>query len=251
MAEIDQVQIELLFPGSPWAWKERLLAAFEAQPTFAPSHWGESDSLRHDYVREDLTRFVDEARMTESPPVPSLRRVVQPRYVATWSTSERSPGWVVLKSQMRLRPEDPALLFDFAQTLAEALPVEYGLVDIGFEGVPADLAMNRGALQHPRAYLEDGPDTLFARTFLGPRLVALMGGEPVLRASGGVVKAGANGVVTLDLLDAPWKAEPGVLKQRQLEVLEKLRPTGIFSRQEGLFPRPGERWKPPPSEQPA
>ncbi|MFY2556573.1 hypothetical protein ACN469_02920 [Corallococcus terminator] len=245
MAEIEKVRIELLFPQSAWNWKERLLDAFEQQPKLAPTHWGESEHLRQVYVREQLVRFVDEVRTKDLPTLPSLRRVKTPRYVATWSLGEKGAGWLFVFSQMRLLPEDPALLFGFAEQLAGVLPVEYGLVDLQFKDAPAEWSINRGALQHSDTYLANGPNTLFPRTFLGPRLVALMGGEQVLRASGGRVQPCGNGVVRMDLLDAPWTATPQVLKERQTELLEKLRPTGVFARQEGRFSQPGERWTPP------
>ncbi|ATB41981.1 hypothetical protein CYFUS_007457 [Cystobacter fuscus] len=244
MARIESLWIELLLPRTPWEWKDVLLDKFERHPTFAPTHWGQSARVREPYRREELERFCGEEGEREDPSLPTLRRTQRPLYVASWSLGD-GPGWLEVEARMMLEPEESASYFDFANHLASALPLEFGLVDIAFQGVPRALAMNPSGRQHVDVYVECGPTTLFARTYFGPRLIKLMGGLPALEGSGGVVHRLGNGVVALDLVATPWQAEAKALKQHQKQVLEKLLPTGIFMRREQLFSEPGPRWVPP------
>lgn len=248
MEAVERVRVQLLLPGSPWEWREPLLDTLE-RAWGGPSHWGEQEGLRNPYQRQALEEFVEAQRYGEAPPVPALLRTAPPRYMATLSTSEKSPGWLHIDSRMRLRPEDPALLFELAQHLANVLPVEYGLVDIQFRGAPAELLLNEGHLQHPGGYVRWGPDTLFARTFIGPRLARLMG-EANLRNCGAELQRLDDGVFVLDLLPEPWRHEAAALKQQQQQVLSQLRRTGVFSHTEGGWTSAGERWEPPRGAQP-
>ena len=249
MEDVEQIRLQLLLPGSPWEWKQKLLEVMARGPLGEPTHWGESEGLRNPYQREALVRFGDEARRGEDSPVPVLMRTTPPRYNAAWSMSDSVPGWLCIDSRMRLRPEDPSLFFELAQRLATVLPLEYGLVDIQFKGAASELLLKEGHLQHPRGYVRWGPDTLFARTFFGPRLVRLMG-EASLGSCGAVAHRLDNGVVMLDLVQEPWRQGAVLLKQRQQQVLSQLERTGIFSRLEGGWTKPGERWEPPISTKP-
>ncbi|WP_155893437.1 hypothetical protein [Cystobacter fuscus] len=244
MEDVEQIRLQFLLPGSPWDWKQELLEIMERGPLGEPTHWGEAEGLRNPYQRKELIRFGDGARRGEDSPVPVLLRTVQPRYGVTWNMSDSVPGWLCIDSRMRLRPGDPRLFFETAQQLATVLPVEYGLVDIQFQGAASELLLKGGTLQHPRGYVRWGPDTLFARTFFGPRLARLMG-ETSLWGCGAVAHKLDNGVIMLDLLQEPWKQGAVLLKQRQQQVLSQLEHTGIFSRSEAGWTKPGERWVPP------
>ncbi|WP_152622183.1 hypothetical protein [Archangium violaceum] len=247
MARIESLCIELILPRTPWEWKGALIDAFERNPTFAPTHWGQSARVREPYQRDALERFCDEEGKQEDPSLPTLRRTQRPLYTANWSLGD-GPGWLEVEAQMMLGPEEAAPYFDFANQLASVLPLEFGLVDIAFEGAPRALAMNPSGQQHVDAYVECGPTTLFTRTYFGPRLIKLMGGLPILEGSGGVVQRLANGVVALDLVANPWQVvEAKELKQHQQQVLGKLLPTDIFMRPDELFSEPGPRWVPPPA----
>ncbi|HEX5745501.1 MAG TPA: hypothetical protein VFZ09_04600 [Archangium sp.] len=249
MEAVDRIRLQLLLPGSPWEWKQKLLDVMEQGPLGAPTHWGEAEGLRKPYQRETLVRFGDGARRGDDSPVPVLMRTTPPRYNASWSMSDSVPGWLCIDSRMRLRPEDPCLFFELAKRLATVLPVEYGLVDIQFQEAASELLLKEGNLQHPRGYVRWGPDTLFARTFFGPRLVRLMG-EASLWGCGAVVHRLDNGAVMLDLLQEPWLQGAAVLKQRQQQVFSQLVRTGIFSRSEAGWTKPGERWVPPSGAEP-
>jgi hypothetical protein len=237
MATVDSISIFLILLRPLHKDLPVLLDAFEASPEFVPTHWGPTDSLRDPYGRKDLCAYIDAERRKGEESVPSLRRVVHPRYVATWSAMDRLPTWLEVRTTLRLRPEDPPLFFDFAASLAERLAPDFGLVNLDFEGVSRGLALNAGGLEHVGAYVDRGPSTLYARNFLSARLVALAGGLDALRASRAAVTPREDGGCVLDLLPNPWTQPPAALKVAQHLVVTHLQSTAIFDR---------TRWEPPP-----
>ena len=105
-----------------------------------------------------------------------------------------------------LTPADAGAFFASISAVAGVLPIEWGQVDTTFTGQPPDLAMKSGgSVDHLAHYALFGPGCLFPRTFLGPRLLDLIGEDTATTLSRAGLPATwlPNGVLQLDLLDSP------------------------------------------------
>lgn len=215
-----------------------LLDAFHVEG-FGPTHWGPTNSLRQRYQRHEI---IDWASAHPEGTVPSLRRVEHPRYVVEWTCRNRLPTWLVLRTTLDLRPEDPALFCNFAAHLARRLPIDFGLVNFSY----SQTSIFNTPLQHPDVYFECGPTTLYPRNFFSRRLVEKMGGETALIAAGLVVERLDHSGYIADLAKDPWAVDPSILVEKKTTVMACLTPTEVFATPSGLNIVRGARWTPPP-----
>jgi hypothetical protein len=230
----------------------RVLDALESDAELAPTHWGEARGVRDPYDRGALLEAV--AAAGPGGIVPEVRRTRPLRYTAHWyAAGDGSLSAVHLDADLVPDAATARAFCDTATRLAAALPLDFGHVDVRFVDQPPGTTLMRGAsAHHIDAYCRQGPDTLFARSFFGPRLVALVGGgdhaEGVRRlaaAGGAAAPLGATGV-RLDLSADPWSLDPVALKEAQAAVDARLRPTGVLAVPVSRWDyAPGPAWQRP------
>ena len=203
---------------------QRLFEAMEENPAIAPTHWGESASLRDPYNREDILGYMrrcQEADLVGESLV--LRRLAAPRYNLTMPASYQPMVWIRLESMVKLEPESIPLYFDLGSRLAPALRAEYGFVDVvDYDG--DHLPSERGWQPF---YPEQGPGGIRRRTFFGLRLLELLGGAQVFDGSGLLVRP-FDGGLEADIVDPPWTGPKAEVRVKQRAAMEVLRRTGVF-----------------------
>jgi hypothetical protein len=152
----------------------------------------------------------------------------------------------------RVDPEidDLPELFAALSRFAALLPLDFGHITPEYPEQPKETRMkDSGNLSHLSYYETYGPSCLFPRTYFGERLVALMdAGVQRLSALQPRVKWLVNGTAELDLVPAPWSADPAALKQAQQALQPSLVASGIFCDPSlELDVVPGPRWRSPSS----
>ena len=222
---------------------QRLFDAVEQNADIAPTHWGESASLRDPYDRAHILSYMRECQEAGADGESLvLRRLEPPRYNLTMPASYQSMMWIRLESSVKLEPESLPLYFDLSARLAPAVRAEYGFVDI-FDFEAGDLPGEKGWQPF---YPERGPDGIRWRTFFGLRLIELMGGAQAFEESGLLVRSFEGGMQA-DIVDRPWSAQKAEVRAKQRTAMAVLRKTDVFgSYDEKKRYTPGPRWVPMP-----
>ncbi len=221
----------------------QFLDALEAEAK--PTHWGSSRGLRDPYDRAALELYVDGHARADLHPY--LRGKLPARYEAHWYTGEHGLSAIHILS-VGPTMDETASIFAVVEALADLLPTELASVDIRFVDQEASTLMAKGTnVHHLDAFVRCGPNHLFPRTILGPRLVQMMGGPSTLDQSDADVRVlPKTAALAVDLVTDPWTASASALKQAQVSVDRHLRLTGMLARIGGnLRTLPGPRWQPP------
>jgi hypothetical protein len=217
-----------------------ILGAFEGAG-LRPDFWGSSPGLRDPYRKEEIVAAV--AQGVEM--VPHVSRVrTHPPFVAHWYGCEGRLLSVHFESIDALESDALRRSFECLSGLAAALPVDFGAVDLVRGDAPAHTRMQAtSSSHHIGLYRRNGPTCTFPRTFFGARVVGLLGAEVLARLGVPVVTL-ANGVVQMDLIEAPWTCDPLRLKQLQRRVDGALTEAGILARRASPYRHvPGPAWR--------
>jgi hypothetical protein len=223
---------------------DRILVALEQEPALQPTHWGVTSGIRDPYAREAVLEAVKQAAPGSL--VPHVRRMRPIRHEAWWYSEQGVISAFHLESRLPMTPEAPQVLCEAMSCLASVLPVDYGHVDLRFEGQdPATAMKPGGSAHHLGAYGRLGPEALFPRTFIGPRLLRILGGPDALPLSGAALHTLENGMLQVDLVPEPWTQDARALKDAQVTAMAELRLTGILAQPLDRWRiAPGPRWQP-------
>ncbi len=224
------------------ASNDALLAAFE--PDFTPTHAGTDEHAREAYQRARFVAAIVAVRGTLGGVFQEcgIARKKAPKYTGFfWSRSADEPSYFTLELD-KLSSSQLAPALALADRLAAALELDYGTAHLTFP--EATDYYNAGGLTAPKDLQKLGPMPLGARTWLGPHLVELIGKDQ-LEQSGGLLHETSWGALRVDLLDDLPNQSMAALQAKQLEVMARLQPTGVFA----LFDpeeltKKGPRWKP-------
>ncbi len=238
---------QLILVGNAYepANAERVFRALEAEPSLAPQRWGVEAGIRDPYDRSALVRSLADYPFDA---VPRAYRIQTPcKYSMEWFGKETL---TTLCFDVRVNQENDDLpeLFAALSRFAALLPLDFGHITPEYREQPKETKMKAsGNFSHLSYYETYGPSCLFPRTFFGARLVALMdAGVQRLSALAPRVKWLVNGSAELDLVGAPWAADPAALKQAQQVTQPALVASGIFCDPSlELNVVPGPRWRPP------
>lgn len=230
----------------------KLLAAFESDPSFAPTHWAPATGLRDPYDRAAILAAVQNAG--EDGIVPTVMRTRAPsRYTAHWHGDGDGDLLFALYIETRgaFDAEIAPAFVEFVGHVATVLPIEWGHIDARFaDQDPTTYMKSSGSYDHLGYYFRVGPTALFARTFFGARLLELAPQVvPIIATMGLPTERIANGGLRLDLAPKPWNCEPSVLKRAQEAVHTVLAPTSLLARPDGQGKYfAGLAWLPPTRE---
>ncbi len=199
-----------------------LVERFERDVVAPPTHWASVAGLRDRYSRPAVEAYLARARDEDGPPLVYLKRTVFPRYVATFAARDEFPAWLTIESDLALREEDPRLLAEFAERIAAGLRLDFGLLDVAFDGMTSDDEMNPDGHEHAPTFADSGPSTIYGRNFLGAARCLALGGLEALSSYGFTTRAASNGVAVCDVLPEPWTRDPRELKAAQRAILTNL-----------------------------
>jgi hypothetical protein len=228
----------------------RLLAAFEREPRLVPSHWWcSSDRRPKPWSVAALARFV-EARTELLEHVIARRKPI--RFSARLIATDVGIDSLVLETP-KCSDADLARLFALAGVIAEAIEPVFGCVHpywrLGardWKSAPANAReyFLSGLSPHgPEKFRHAGPRGLAARTWLGDRLVRLIGRQRLV-AAGCIVEDTAWGGLRVDLVEAPARAGLTALASQQKKAMRALARTGVFGDYRiSALPKPGACWK--------
>lgn len=127
-------------------------------------------------------------------------------------------------------------LFDLADSLAEAYRPDIAWVHLYSSVEPpvdsdedkTQALMDAVVVGSGINYMDDGPGGLGLRTYVGPRLVDLIGRDLLLSTPVSLTELSWGGV-RLDLVAEPWQATQSELHAAWLGATAHLRPAGVFS----------------------
>jgi hypothetical protein len=224
---------------------ERVYRALEAEPTLVPQRWGIEAGIRDPYDRRALVRSLVTYPFDA---VPRVYRTQTPcKYSMEWFGGEALTT-LCFDVRVNQAADDLTELFAALSRFAAMLPLDFGHITPEYREQPKETKMKRsGNFSHLSYYETNGPSCLFPRTYFGARLVGLMdAGVQRLSALHPCAKWLANGSAEVDLVPAPWSAEPAELKQAQHAMQPALVASGIFCDPSlELDVVPGPRWRPP------
>lgn len=229
---------------------ERVFRALEAEPSLAPQRWGVEAGIRDPYDQSALIQSLVDYPFDAVPRV--YRTQVPGKYAMRWYGEE---ALTTLCFDVRVDKETQDLPEFFAalSRFAALLPLDFGHITPEYPEQAKETKMQAGGnFSHLGYYEHNGPSCLFPRTYFGPRLVALMDAGPQrLSALHPRVKWLTNGSAEVDLVAAPWSADPAELKQAQQAIQPALVASGIFCDPSlDLNVVPGPRWRPPTTAAP-
>lgn len=244
---IVSIRAELLLPqriAEP-APLVQLLSALDAEEYLAPKRWGPSFGVRDPY---DHAAILAHVAGTQS--VVLVLRRARPIQMVTDIVGGREGLSSVVISLTPLAggidADAAARVFAAFDRIVAAVGVEYGIVDVRFLDQPPETYLCSSGGVHPDGYIDSGPETMFARTYFGARVAALFGGAEVLAHTVDTTRTLGDTLV-VDLVDAPWTADPATLKRAQVRIERALLLVGILARRKGKWRTiPGPRWVPPP-----
>jgi hypothetical protein len=245
---LSGLHAQLLLLGDVYAQPllDQMISAIEHSPLLQPTHWGSAEGVRDPYDRQALIRTAESRRDAV---VPHLLRTSGPlKYAAHWYATSPAIGALHIDPRGALTPELSAAFFEAISGLAGALPIEWAHINTTFAGQPQELAMiSGGKALHLGYYARLGPECLFPRTILGPRLLQMIDEDvaAILERGGLPAARLPNGALQLDLLERPWASDAATLKNAQLQAHKILFPTGVFLQPvSAARDVPGPRWIP-------
>lgn len=209
-----------------------VLEAFAADPLFAPETWGLGERSGQPF---DSERVLESATARNAFFVMQLRRKKRVAHKTYVRLDADRPSLTV-----ELAPKTPARDWPHLFALADALTAS-SRPDVAWvhlfaetprppvdEADATQLLIDGGVVGASPLLYEYGPGGLGLRTYLGPRLVALVGRE-LLRSAPVVVTELEWGGVRLDLVAEPWQASREELHAAWRAATEHLRPAGVFA----------------------
>jgi len=233
---------------SLWPNANLVASAFEA--VAAPEYWGEDSQVSDDYSRRAIEQHFAKAAPGDNRYPLILKRATVPRYTASVNIGNTiHPHSVHIDSSLRHAEGELEKLFGLVDRLAESLEIDFASIDIFREGQARGTRIDSsGHGENLSPYIRVGPQWIWIRTYIGPRLVALAGGARVWHDCGGLWRYLNNGVMVLDLKEKPWLSTPEELKAEHDQLMPRvLARTGIFHYEdEDEEEIAGLRWRAPP-----
>jgi hypothetical protein len=209
-----------------------ILAAFEANPHCAPTHWGGDERVRKPYNRSDAIRFANKLE----PPVGGTIHLYRDRavqYGGSFGVSKHPfISFDFDKSMVAARwPE----LLDLADSLASIFQPRFGTVHIRRSVGPWKSEQDRlQALMHycastaPVDFNRHGPRGLGMRTYFGGDIVGLFGRDLLLSTPAIVTDLDWGGV-RIDLGEDMWNINGENLLERWQSAMRHLEKAKAFA----------------------
>ena len=221
-----------------------LLDGLTADARFAPTHWGENERCRQQYVRADMIAAVGEYPPGHSMPGIARRKAIP--YAGYFDADASAAQGIHLDFPAVTREAELAAVFELGRALAAHLRPLFGYVHPVWLGKGQEY--NVAGRLDANEFRAFGPRSLCARTWFGPHLVGLLGRER-LAASVSMIEDTPGGGVQIDLLPEVWTRDITTLEPARVRGMAALADAEVF----GDFTvsrryKAGRRWDCPPAE---
>jgi hypothetical protein len=239
---VDELNVKLLFPINTGMSQEisRVLELLEGEPLAAPTHASRDPQKRVPYDRTVLLQSL------AGRPISGLHlwRSKAPKFSnGHLSANDRTHNHIRADyAGAGLKQARIAELFATWTRLAEATRSEFGFVHCLFKNDRSE-AYNYGVRVSFKDVRDCGFLKLYARTWFGPDLVAIIGQKRLLDLPN--TRKTSWGGVELDLVDQPWLADFDTLLRRQQELIEIFDSWGFMGNHDNVVQTlPGPSWTP-------
>lgn len=259
---MDEIEVKIIFDGKTTDLEvlRRILTKLREIEPFAPNYWGPHERKREPWDIESILAFVSADKARYSAFLSSsitLWRTSAPRYQGSVNAADQT----VNRMSFSLSPGHAAkhvkAIYEATDELVQSVPTIFAYVHPMWrkgpevEGIAKkDLARytwGREASEH--GIYAKGVLAINARTWFGSLLVERIGRARLLGLEG--ARESESGVIRIDLLPEPWNASLVDLARRKEEVMDHLRPSGMFMDVEiddnGDYTKmsPAPQWTPP------
>ncbi len=229
----------LVLPTDAAINAREIATALTSTSHWLPDYAAHRTVARRTYIAPSSAERDLERILCESDGSVELIRDAPPRYTLRYLPSRwlSSVSFECHTVQVDALP----LYFGMGDVIAASSRLEYGFVQPLYSPTPRPLEELGVIAEYPQSYRRFGPSRLYARTFIGPRLAAVIG-KSIIAEMGCHVSHLAGGVVRLDVDRCPWEIEPTALAARLKDIQHRFQQLGVLS----LDGRtPGSRWTPP------
>ncbi|UNL83222.1 hypothetical protein [Priestia koreensis] len=211
----------------------RLLDVFESNEKFAPTHWGNSETVRVEYNREEiLEKVISEGRVSEV----HLYRDKSVNYRGSFQVRSGHGSFLDLEFQKSIAKKMWPDFFKLADQIAEIAKPSFGTAQMSWpvphpwntERERLQKWMNISSLPIPVRFRPNGPLGVGARTYFSGHILEMFDRDFLLNAPA-VVSELEWGGVCMDLLQDPLEADRDTWLDRWLDVMNYLEPAQVIA----------------------
>ncbi|MGG2017848.1 hypothetical protein [Bacillus sp. S10(2024)] len=211
----------------------RLLDVFESNEKFAPTHWGNCETVRVEYNREEIIeKVISERRASEV----HLYRDKSVNYRGSFQINWSQRSFLQFEFHKSIPKKLWSAFLELSDQIAEIVKPCYGVTQIFWplsypwntERERLHMWMEISSQPIPVRFLPNGPLGMGARTYFGGHILEMFGRDLLLN-SPAVVSELSWGGICIDLLKNPLEADIGTLLDSWLHVMKYLEPAQVMA----------------------
>ncbi|MGG2017861.1 hypothetical protein [Bacillus sp. S10(2024)] len=211
----------------------RLLDVFESNEKFAPTHWGNCETVRVEYNREEIIeKVISERRVSEI----HLYRDKSVNYRGSFKVNLSHGSFLNFEFHKSITQKFWPTFFMLSDQIAEIAKPRFGVAQICWpvpnpwntERERLQKWMNISSLPIPVRFLPNGPLGIGARTYFGGHILDMFGRDLLLNSPAVISELNWGGIC-IDLLKNPLEADGDILLDSWLHVMKYLEPAQVMA----------------------
>ncbi|PEA52462.1 hypothetical protein CON64_23550 [Bacillus pseudomycoides] len=211
----------------------RLLDVFESNEKFAPTHWGNCETVRVEYNREEIIeKVISERRVSEV----HLYRDKSVNYRGSFKVNWSQGSYLEFEFHKSISQKLWPAFFELSDQIAEIVKPCYGVANIFWkasypwntERERLHMWMNMSSLPIPVRFLPNGPLGVGTRTYFGSHVLDMFGRDLLLNSPAMVSELNWGGIC-MDLLKNPLEADINILLDSWLHVMKYLEAAQVMA----------------------
>ncbi|WP_087996984.1 hypothetical protein, partial [Bacillus mycoides] len=211
----------------------RLLDVFESNEKFAPTHWGNCETIRVEYNREEIIeKVISERRVSEV----HLYRDKSVNYRGSFEVNWSHRSFLQFEFHKSIPKKLWSAFLELSDQIAEIVKPCYGVTQIFWPlSYPWNTKRERlhmwmeiSSQPIPVRFLPNGPLGMGARTYFGGHILEMFGRDLLLNSPAVVSELNWGGMC-IDLLKNPLEADIDTLLDSWLHVTEYLEPAQVIA----------------------
>ncbi|MBJ8117797.1 MULTISPECIES: hypothetical protein [Bacillus] len=211
----------------------RLLDVFESNEKFAPTHWGNCETVQVEYNRQEIIeKVILEQRVSEV----HLYRDKSVIYRGSFKIKLNRRSYLEFEFHKSIPKKLWCAFFELSDQIAEIAKPSFGVAHVFWkanypwntERESLHMKMNISSLPIPVRFLPNGPLGVGARTYFSSYILEAFD-KKLLLNSPGVVSELNWGGLSIDLLQNPLEAHIDTLLDSWLSVMNHLEPAQVIA----------------------